>query len=163
MKNRSTRTKFTLGAALWTAGFLSLQQPAFADGQCQEIRASLSEVYNGGAGTSGTITNGGFLNGTTTTVFPPAYVVTPDPNIVAYTGEMTITTSLGILRINNVYLYSFATGQGTVLGRINPNAGTGRFAGATGVVFFNMRKTIGTSVPFTYLQDIAAEICFAKE
>ena len=161
MKNRTTRTHRTLAAVLGMAGFLC--SPALADGQCQELRATLVEVYNGGASTSGTIANGGFLNGTTVTVFPPAFVVTPNPNVVAYTGEMTITTLQGLLKISNVYLYNFATGQGTVLGRISPDTSTGRFAGATGGLFFNVRKTIGTSSLITYQQDVSGEICFAKE
>jgi len=163
MKNRRTRTQMMLVAAVWTAGFLSLQQLAFADGQCEEVRARLIDIYSGGPNTSGTVTNGGFLNGTTSTVFPPAFVVTPDPNVVAYTGELTITTGHGLLKTSNVYLYNSVTGQGTALGRINPSTSTGRFAGATGVLFLNLPKTIGTSIPFTYPQDVTGEICFAKQ
>ena len=65
--------------------------------------------------------------------------------------------------ISQVYLYDSATGQGTVLGYINPKTSTGRFAGATGTLFFNETKTVGTSVPFTYLYDISGQVCLAGD
>jgi hypothetical protein len=39
---------------------------------------------------------------------------------------------------------------------------TGKFAGATGVLYFN-GKTVGNAIPITYPSDIIGEICFAHE
>ncbi len=111
-------------------------------------------------GTTGTITNGGILNGTTETVYNPAFVFTPDPNVVSYIAETTITTNQGQLKTSNVYIYNFVTGLWTAMGRINPETSTGRFAGATGVLYFN-GKTIGDLPLQSYPSDITGEICFA--
>jgi hypothetical protein len=48
------------------------------------------------------------------------------------------------------------------MGRINPSTSTGKFAGATGVLYFN-GKTIGTAIPFTYPSEVNGEICLPKD
>jgi len=159
---RRAITGMTLVAAMWTVGLFALQQPAFAEGKCQEVEAKFVDVYNGGNSTSGTIAHEGILNGTTLSVYTSAAFPTPVPTIVSFTADLSITTKRGQLKTGNVYIYDFATGLFTVLGRINPNASTGIFTGATGVLFIS-GKTIGKSIPFTYLSDITGEICFAKE
>ena len=68
---------------------------------------------------------------------------------------------VSMLKASNVYLYDLATGHVTVMSRIHPDTSTGRFAGATGVLFFS-GKTISTN-PFTVQTDIAGEICLANE
>ena len=186
--NAKIRPLMTLVAVMLTLGLFSLAQTASAqsphnnpglgmrvtrgsaeqlasakspDNDCIQARGDMIEVSPGsGLVTTGTITKGGILNGTTETVFNPAFVFTPNPTVVSYIGDLTITTPRGQLQTSNVYLYDFATGLFTVLGRINPNAGTGRFAGATGVLYFN-GKTVGNGL--TYQQRIAGEICFANE
>jgi hypothetical protein len=152
----------TFIAAVWSVGSFSLQQPAFAEGTCQEVKAKFIDVYSGGNSTSGTITDGGILNGTTLSVYTSSAFPTPVPTIASFTADLTITTKQGQLKTNNVYVYDFATGLFTVLGRINPSTSTVRFNGATGVLFIS-GKTIGKSIPFTYPSDITGEICFAKE
>jgi hypothetical protein len=59
-------------------------------------------------GQSGTITQGGILNGTTVVVYDPAFVITPNPNVVAYIAELIIATRQGQLKTSNVYLYDNA-------------------------------------------------------
>jgi hypothetical protein len=131
------------------------------DRDCIQARGDMIEVSPGtGLITTGTITQGGILNGTTETLFNPVFVFTPDPNVVSYIGDLTITTHRGQLKTSNVYLYDFATGLFTVLGRVNSSTSTGRFAGATGALYFN-GKTIGNGL--TYQQSITGEICFANE
>jgi hypothetical protein len=78
---------------------------------------------------------------------------------VSYTANLTITTVLGQLKTRNVYLYDFGTGRFTILARINPDTSTGRYAGATGTLFFG-GQTIAEG---TYQSNISGEICFAKE
>lgn len=188
MMNAKTRKLMTLVAVMLTFGLFFLEPTASAQSphndpragmraqrgsaeqsasaksperDCIQARGDMIEVSPGsGLVTTGTITKGGILNGTTETVFNPAFVFTPDPNGVSYIGDLTITTHRGRLKTSNVYLYDFATGLFTVLGRINPDASTGRFAGATGVLYFN-GKTIGNGL--TYQQSITGEICFANE
>ncbi|MDQ3174377.1 MAG: hypothetical protein M3Q91_11845 [Acidobacteriota bacterium] len=70
--------------------------------------------------------NGGILNGTTETVYDPAFVFTPDPNVVSYIADLTITTHQGELKTSNVYIYNFVTGLWTAMGNINPGTSTGR-------------------------------------
>jgi hypothetical protein len=46
------------------------------------------------------------------------------------------------------------------MARINPNASSGRFAGATGVLFISGKTTDGGA---TFQSNINGEICFATE
>ena len=72
---------------------------------------------------------------------------TPDPNTVSFTADLTITTNHGQLKARSVFLFDLVTGLWTVIERINPDTSTGRFAGATGVLFPS-GTTIGDG--FTY-------------
>jgi hypothetical protein len=158
------RRLMTLVALVLGFCLFSPEQPTSAQSpnrNCKQAKGNSIEVFPGGGFvTTGTITNGGILNGTTEFVYSPAFVFTPDPTVGSYTADMTITTIHGQLKTNNVYLYDFATGLFTILGRINSDTSTGRFAGAEGVLFFG-GKTIGDG--FTYQADITGEICFANE
>ena len=156
--NAGTAKLIMATAAVCTAG---LAQRAFADGGCHDVKAKFTDVYNGGATTSGKMTNGGVLDGWTATVYNSQAFPTPSSTIVSYSAELTLTTGRGQVKISQVYLYDFATGQGTVLGYIDPKTSTGRFTAATGTLFFNETKTVGTSAPFTYLYDISGQICLA--
>jgi hypothetical protein len=51
-------------------------------------------------------------------------------------------------------------GIGTVLGRIDPAASTGIFAGATGRLYFSAKVT--NSNPFTVQEGLTGEVCFAQ-
>jgi hypothetical protein len=115
-----------------------------------------------GPGTSGITAGAGLLNGTTETVYSPAFVVTPDPNVVSFIAETTITTNQGLLVTNNVYLYNFVTGVGTAFGTINAGASTGRFAGATGVIYFNTIQTIGAFPNQSFKSTITGAVCLAR-
>ena len=155
--------KRTRGLAfVLTCGFLFAGQLLPAESNCKEVKASFVDVYSGGNTTSGTITNGGVLNGVTLTIYTSGASSTPVPTSVSYTADLTITTNQGLLKTVNLFLYDFATGLWTAMGRIDSNGSTGRFAGATGVLYFN-GKTIGTATPFTYLSDISGQICFSKD
>ena len=106
--------------------------------------------------------NGGILNGTTEYVYSPDFVFTPDPNVVSYISEFTLTTNQGQVKAGTVYIYNFVTGLWTAMGSIHPDTSTGRFAGATGVLYFNGR-TVGAGPDQSYPSDITGEICFANE
>ena len=153
--------KLTMIAAVLSIGLFTLEESAQAQSDCKQVKGQHVDVYDGVTNTSaGTITNGGRLNGTTLTVFiGRGALPTPDPTTVTFTGDETITTNHGELKVYNVYLVNFA-GPAAILGRINPATSTGIFAGATGVLYF-AGKVISFS-PFTVQEEITGEICFAQ-
>jgi hypothetical protein len=154
--------KRVVTAALCALALGRVWAQALPQSKCKGIEnATFIDVYSSGNTTSGTITQGGILNGKTLTIFTSPAFPTPVSSTVSYTGDLTITTKQGQLKTLNVYLYDFGTGFFTVLGRIDPNSSTGRFAGATGVLYIN-GKTVGTAVPISYPSNITGEICLAN-
>jgi hypothetical protein len=158
--NATTRKLMTLVAVVLTIGLVFLEQSATAQSanNCMKVKARLIDVSSGGNTVTGTITNGGILNGTSETVFSSVFLPTPDPNTVSFTADdYTLTTNRGVLKAHNVYIFDFARGLATALYRIDPNTSTGVFAGATGVLYVN-----GKSIDVGTVQaDITGEICFA--
>jgi hypothetical protein len=134
--------------------------PHAAAATCKDVNATFVDVYSGGATTSGEITNGGILNGTTETTFPTAAYPTPSPTVVSYRADLTITTNRGQLVAHAVYIYDFATGALAGLAHIDAASSTGRFAGATGTLFVS-GYTVGTSIPITYALGITGTMCLA--
>jgi hypothetical protein len=165
MMNPETRKVSRGAAVILTLGLFVIGQPALAQSKCKQAKGTWLDgdpdtTYTG---ESGTIIDGGILNGTTVVVYDPAFVVTPNPNFVSYISELTITTNNGQLRTSNVYLYDIVTNDlWTAIGYINPNTSTGRFAGVTGVLYFN-GKTLGTYPLAAYPSNITGQICFTKE
>lgn len=145
---------------------ITLVGPVLGEGQivagnrCTHAKGTFIEEFVPPAQTAGTVTNGGFLNGTTETVYDPAYVFTPEPGVVSYRGDTTISTVNGELVTHNVYIYSFFTGVWTAMGAVNSEASTGRFSGATGVLYFNGTSTDNQT---RFPSDVAGEICFAPQ
>jgi hypothetical protein len=141
---------------------LAVLQPATsAENQCRKVVGSMVAVADPSSNSAtGTLSHAGFLNGTTVAVFNSRPYTTPVPTQVTFTSTFALTTSHGQLNGNATYLFDFATGQGTAIVKIDPAAGTGIFAEATGVLFINLVKsdTVGTG-PFHEL--IEAQICFA--
>lgn len=163
MMRLKIRTLATLVMIALTACLFSLPQVALADddedGSCKEARGNLSVVNNGNGTTSGRIRQGGRLNGTTQAVFTSAFTPTPDPNTFSFTDDLTVTTHRGVLKTHNVGVFDFATGLFSAINRIDPNASTGDFAGATGVLYVNGKTTNGGA---TFQGEITGEICFAN-
>lgn len=112
---------------------------------------------------SGPVTNAGILDGDLEDAinFGAGFVFTPDPTVVSYTTNLTITTIHGQLKASPVTIQSFVTGAGAEWGHINPDTSTGRFAGATGTISV-VFKPIGDPSVGPYEAEIAAEICFAQ-
>src|SRR5262249_3813251 len=127
--------------ALTTGLFSSPSVLAVSD--CQKVKGNESAVNNGNGTASGVITQGGILNGTTQVVLTSGFTPTPDPNTFSLTEDLTLTTDKGVLRTHNVTLADLANGVVTVIARIDPNASTGEFAGATGVLYINEKTTDG--------------------
>ncbi len=159
--NAKSSKGMTLLAAVLISSVLYLEESAWAQSNCKAVQADIIEVAGAAPTASGTVTNGGDLNGTSALIFNSGASPTPAPTTVSFTGDFTLTTNQGQLKTSNVYLYDSATGLITAMGRINSITSTGRFTGATGVLFFN-GKTINFS-PFIVKSNITGEICFGRQ
>ncbi len=148
------RTLATFALVALTIGLFSLAQSASAVSGCKKVKANLS-----GGGGSGIITQGGKLNGTTQAVFTSAFTPTPDPTTFSFTDDLTVTTDKGVLKTHNVAIFDVARGVFSAIDRIDPNASTGDFAGATGVLYVNGKTPDGGA---TIQAEITGEICFAN-
>ena len=149
-----------VGIVLVAFGLVALGPAALA-GNCKAVDAEFVDVCTGGPSCSGTITNGGKLNGTTVTVFTGGPTATPSPTTVSLALDITITTNQGQLKSSYVNLFDGPLGATAALGTINPAASTGRFAGATGLLFITGRVT--NFSPFTITLKLTGEICTVKE
>jgi hypothetical protein len=141
-----------------TIGLFSVSPTVSASRGCQKVKGSESVVNHGNGTTSGTITQSGQLDGTTQTVFTSAFTPTPDANTFSFTDDLTLTTGKGVLETRNVTIFDAANGVFSAIARIDPNGGTGEFAGATGVLYINGRTTDGGA---TFQAEITGEICSA--
>jgi hypothetical protein len=133
-----------------------LGQGALAQAPNLPVNATETATCSGPVTCAGTVTQGGILNGTSVIAFSPGATPTLDPNTLSFTYDWTLTTVQGQLRVRFVNLFDVVTGQTVAMGTIDPNTSTGRFAGATGVVF-NSGGVISWS-PFTVKTDITGEI-----
>ena len=135
-----------------------------SNSNCKRIRGNSLQLFDPVTGVvSGPVTNSGILDGSLEDIinFAAGFVFTPDPNILAYTTDLTVTTQQGQLRLSPVTIQSVVTGDGSEWGSIDPTTSTGRFAGATGtlsVVF----KLAGDPSVGPWEADITADICFAQ-
>jgi hypothetical protein len=149
------------GIVLVALALVVPQQAISAENECRSVRGNMVQVADQSTNTAtGTISNAGFLNGTSVAVFNSRPYATPVTTEVTFTSTFTLTTDHGQLNGNATYLFDFATGQGTAIVKIDPTAGTGIFADATGVLFINLLKsdTVGTG---PYHERLGGQICFA--
>ena len=127
---------------------------------CQKVKGIENGVLNpDGTGASGTIIQGGKLNGTSQVLLSSLFTATADPFTYSFTDNLTLTTNEGVLRTNNVTLFDTANGLSTAIARINANASEGIFAGATGVLYLNGEAT---NAEGAFVAEITGEICFAN-
>jgi len=138
----------------------STSQTAPAVRGCQKVKGIENGTLNpGGTGATGTITQGGRLNGPTEVVLATPFAPTADPFTYSFTDNFTLTTDEGILRTHNVSMFDTANGVSTAIARIDPQASEGAFAGATGVLFLNGRAT---NAEGGFQAAITGEICYAE-
>jgi hypothetical protein len=154
MMKLKIRTIATLALVALTIGLFPLAPSASAVSDCKQVKGNLS-----GGGGSGTITQGGRLNGTTQAVFTSAFTPTPDPTTFSFTDDLTVTTDKGVLKTHNVAIFDVVRGVFSAIDRIDPNASTGDFAGATGVLYINGKTPDGGA---TIQAEITGEMCFAN-
>ena len=175
-----------LSAIVLTMGLLDLQQPTLAQSgkspenfrgklqqpaetllgksNCKRITGQGTQFFDPLTGiVTGPITNSGILDGDLQDVinFGAGFVFTPDPTVVTYTTALTITTIHGQVRVNPVTTQSVVTGKGNEFGDLDPNASTGRFAGATGTIWISFTPVGDPSVG-PYEIELTADICFAQ-
>lgn len=155
--SKRIKTLSMLAMVTVTVGLFSLPQLALADGNCKNLKGDLSVVNNLDGTTSGTITGGGKLNGTTRATFSSALIPTPEEGTFSYIDNFSVTTQEGILATSNVAIYDTGRGLFSEIARIEPSASTGDFAGATGVLFINGQTTDDGA---TFQAGIKGEICF---
>lgn len=149
-------------------GFLgprgSTAQQASINSNCKKISAIGVQVFDPATGVvSGPVTNSGILDGTLEDAinFAAGFFPTPDPTVVAYSTNLTITTIHGELKASPVTIQSIVTAEGGEWGLINPNTSTGKFAGATGTISV-VFKPVGDPSVGPYEAQITADICFAR-
>src|SRR5712691_1470759 len=122
-------------ATMLTLGLLCIEQPGLAQSNCKEAKGNLVESFDGVSTSTGTLTNGGWLGGTTVSVFNRPGYPTPDPTEVTFASTFTLTTNQGQLKgSNRVYLLDLVRGIGVSMVKIDPAASTGIFAGASGAL-----------------------------
>jgi len=137
-----------------------LDQPSSAQStdDCMKVKGRLIQDSSSGRNL-GTIMNGGILNGRTEIVFDTAAFPTPDPTTVSFIGDLTVTTHRGVLKTHDVYLFDFSKAVGTGIHRIDPDASTGIFAGAIGILYDNSQST----GPSTIQGAVTGAICFGGD
>ena len=152
-------TLATFASIMLTLGVLASSQSILAAGDCLRVKGSESAVNNGDGTLSGTLTHAGRLNGTTHVVVTSAFTPTPDPNTFSFTDDFTLTTRKGDLVTHNVTLLDLTNGLVTAIGQIDPNASTGDFAGASGVLYINGTTADGGA---TVQTKITGDVCLAN-
>ena len=145
-------------ATMLALGLLGLVQPALAQNDCKEAKGNTVEVFDRVSTATGTLSNGGWLDGTTVVVFFGPGYPTPDPTEVTFASTFILTTIQGQLKGTRIYLYDVVTGQSTIMLKINPKESTGIFAGATGLLFFNEIKN---AMQTTFYSEVGGQVCFA--
>ena len=139
---------------------LELMITASAAGNCRDVKGNFTEVFSPqNSVATGNIYNAGWLNAATEARFDTAVFPTPDPNKFSYGGPVTIATARGVLKGRRVYLTDAVSGFGTDMTDIDPKAGTGLFAGATGILYVHVNKSV-TPETGPYFQEITAHVCF---
>ena len=136
-----------------------------ANSNCKKLKGHGVQVFDPATGViSGPVTNAGILNGMLEDVvdFAAGLVFTPDPTVISYTTALTITTLHGELKARPVTTQCILTGVGGEWAKIDPDASTGKFAGATGLIYFAF-KPVGDPSIGPYEVEITGEICFAVE
>jgi len=166
--NTKTRIAIALLSMMLVPGLFlhrsTSAQSANGPNNCKKIKAHGVQTFDPATGViSGPVTNSGILDGSLQDIinFGAGFLFTPDPTVVAYTTNLTITTNQGELKASPVTTQSIITGSGAEWGQIDPNTSTGRFAGATGIISV-VFKAVGDPSVGPYEAEITADICFAQ-
>jgi hypothetical protein len=137
---------------------------------CKVLRGTEVDLYDLDTNISrGKITDSGDLDGRTVWAFPPqvpgGFVATADPDVVSYWADLTITTRDGRMQTRTITMQNTNTARPSAyaaFGYIDGSASTGRFAGATGEIFFNSYLTPPDFYLGPFTNTIVGQICFAR-
>jgi hypothetical protein len=138
-----------------------LPNPAEAEVECEEIEATLTSTADLSTfTTAGTIR--GDLRGTTSftgdasSLTPISGPSSPPLNSTfSYTGDLIITTRKGTLTTRSIGVFELVPfGVGTQFDRVI--SGTGKFQGATGLLYFNFTANSDLS---GFTSSVAGELC----
>lgn len=149
------RKRATLALVALTIGLFVLAQPVAAD-NCTRVKGNLFVAANADGTTSGATTQAGKLNGVTHAVFTSITPSADDPATLLYTSDFSITTNKGVLKAHNVGSFITTLGVFHETTQIDPDASTGRFAGATGVLSISGTTADGGA---TFQATITGNIC----
>jgi hypothetical protein len=130
---------------------------------CYTIKAEVFDTWPGAGNVStGVVRHSGLLNGTTEYLYDTDAFPTPDPDMVTFGAGLTVATKHGLVGARVVNLFNVATGIWTAIATIDPNTSTGKFAGATGTLWYPNGTTIalenGAQV---YPSDLTGQVCLA--
>jgi hypothetical protein len=160
-------------AAVLSFGLLTLEESALAqedrgvahsqDFNCYTIKGKAHDTWPGtGSVSTGVITHAGPINGPTQYVYDTDGFPTPDPDTVTFGAALALTTRYGMVKARVLFLFNVATGIWTSIATVDPNASTGKFAGATGTLWYPNGTTItldnGAQV---YPSDVTGQLCLA--
>lgn len=152
------------GRGLLIASSNSAKATASEKNNCKTIRGNGVQTFDPATGVvSGPVTNSGILDGDLEDAidFGAGFIFTPNPTVVSYTTNLTITTIQGQLKASPVTTQSILTGAGAEWGEINPSTSTGKFEGATGIISI-VFKPVGDPSVGPYTAEVTVDICFAQ-
>jgi hypothetical protein len=150
------------GIVLIAVGVAVLGPVASAQSNCKDAKGNFVEVYPGGDTSTGTITNGGWLDGTTTSVFFGTAQPGPVPTQVTFADKFTLTTGLGVLKGTRTYLFDFVAQKAVTMMIIDPSQSSGIFTGATGALYISLVKLTPGATSTTFDEEITGQLCFAR-
>jgi hypothetical protein len=127
-----------------------------AAAECKTVTADQTATLPSATTTTGVITHGGFLNGTTTDTFTSALTATPDPSMFSFTDTLIISAKGGTLTDTDVTIYNLSLNAFSTISQIS--SGTGEFAGATGTLFISGSST--DDINFT--DKIVGQLCLPR-
>ena len=151
---------FTLGGTALAQEEDSLAR--LEHGNCYSVVGQARDTWPGaGSVSTGVIT--GLLNGATQYVYDTEGFPTPDPNVVTFGAGLTVTTKRGIVGARVLFLFDVVTGIWTSIATIDPKSSTGRFAGATGTLWFpsGTTKYLNGGAQ-TYPSYVTGHLCLAR-
>jgi hypothetical protein len=157
MPSPSAKRSLTAAALLGLALIIPAHRASAGGNECKDLRADQTAILTSATTTTGTITHGGVLNGTTADSFTSSLTATPDPNTFAFTDTLTITSSRGgTLTDSDVTIFNTSL---LVFSTISPiSNGTGVLTGASGTLFISGSSADG--VHFT--DEIVGQICLPE-
>ena len=156
------RTRKVTYIAMMLICLFLLGQAALAQGPKLSVKATeVVSTCTDPVTCAGTVTQGGILNGTSVLAFSPGSTPTLDPNTLSFAYDWTLTTVQGQLRVRFVNVFNVVTGLNTGMGTIDPNNSSGRFSGATRVLFAS-GGSINNNNTLPIKLDITGEINLVK-